>query len=500
MKRRSGDQSSTDCSVAWQFQNGRSRVQRSVVADGFRGEYPYAGVVVVAENINPDEDASSSITVETVRDVFAEGVAFGIEDALKDSFLEASEIILEKKLSGCSTAAIAFSGTHVWYALTGNCRIYCIDADTVSCIVPDQSAANETGMSPDHADYYKKIRELKWWLGAPGEGKPVCGQARLKRETTFLILTAGGWTHFEHTAPSILRKGAGRTLNGWLSILARDLKLAYRRQGGAIAAVSGIRPRVSSSVSWKYLAYAAAFIALMGFLVFGDPFSCNSKIVEKIDLFATDTLAEEIVQPLGTENLSGTDTTRASTGSGFLGGIADNFNAVTDENGESTTPDISSDLPLQVVQVGESDLLLNPDTFAVSLNSEPDLQWENFAPGIYPVRGDTASFILAEAVRALHPELEIIELDRIITVRESGVAESARWLSELSSESAAGTGVVVETSSSVAGGANWIRNFPVFTNGNRILRQGEAAGFAGDSLPGLPCLRNPRSYRLVIIL
>jgi len=499
MKRQSGDRSDADCSVAWQFQNGRSRVQRSVAADGFRGEYPYAGVVVVAENINPDDDASSSIAVETVRDVFAEGVAFGVEDALKDSFLEASEIMLEKRLSGCSTAAMAFSGTHVWYSLAGNCRIYAIDADEIKCLVPDQTVANEIGMSSDHADYYKKIRELTWWLGAPHEGKPVCGHARIKRETTFLILTAAGWTQFEHASPSILRRGARKTLNGWLSILSRDLKLAYRRQGGAIAAVSGIRSGRGASVSWKSLGYASAFLALTGYLVFGDPFSCNAEVVEKTNLFASDTIVEEIVQPLGSEEFPPADTVAAGRESGFFNMITGNVRADSVGNAPPSVPDISGDLPLQVVQVGGGELGLNPDTFAISLNSEPDLQWENYSPGIYSLRGDTASAILGESVRALYPELEMIELDRIITVREGGVAESAGWLSELSAENAAGTGVVVETRSSVAGGANWIRKYPVFANGNRELRQGEAAGFAGDSLPGLPCLRSPGCYRLVIV-
>jgi len=103
-----------------------------MAADGFRGDYPYAGVTVVAENRIPEDNSSALIAVETVRDVFAEGVAFGVEDALRDSLLEAAGIICDKKLSGCSAAAIAFSGTHLWYSIAGNCRLYKIDSDLVN--------------------------------------------------------------------------------------------------------------------------------------------------------------------------------------------------------------------------------------------------------------------------------------------------------------------------------------------------------------------------------
>ncbi|MCK5131846.1 MAG: protein phosphatase 2C family protein [Candidatus Sabulitectum sp.] len=496
MKRQSGDQPGADCSVAWQLQNGRSRIQRDMAADGFKGDYPYAGVTIVAENRNQEDDSSASITVETVRDVFAEGVAFGVEDALRDSLLEAADIIRDKKLSGCSAAAIAFSGTHVWYAIAGNCRIYRIDSDGVDCIVHDQSAANEVSMSSDHPDYHKKIRELKWWLGSQATGKPVCGHARIKQDTTYVIFTAGGWTQFESSAVVAHRKGRKKTLAGWLSSLSRDMKLAYRRQGGALGAVSGMKNGSGSSIPWKSWVYLAAFLGLIGFLVFANPFSSQPQIEDKTDLFSSSSI-EEIVQPILADTASGNDVSRKS---GMFNTIADSMFLPEQETLEPAIPDITADLPLQIMQVGGSVSSLSPDSFYVNLNSEPDLQWENFAPGIYAIRGDTASFMLAVVVSSVYPGLEIIELDRIITVRENGVAESARWLSSLSPDSAAGTGVVVETRSSVAGGAEWIRNYPLFVNGNRADHSSEAGGFMGDSLPGLPSLRNTHCYRLVIVL
>ncbi len=496
MKRQSSDQSRVDCAVAWHLQSGRSRIQRAIAADGFKGDYPYAGVTVVAENRNPEDDPSASIAVETVRDVFAEGVAFGVEDALRDSFLEAAEIISGKKLSGCSAAAIAFSGTHIWYALVGNCRIYKIDSDGVECIVHDQTFAEEVHMSQDHPDYHKKTRDLKWWLGSSTPGKPVCGHARIKFDTTYVIFTAGGWTQFESTSTLVHRKGIKKTLSGWISSLSRELKLAYRRQGGAIGAVSGVKSRTSERVSWKSWAYLAGFLVLIWFLVFANPFSNSSETDTKTDLFSA-TTPEEIVQPIQADTVASEALTEDS---GMLHMLTDSMYHIADETEEITVPDISSELPIQIVQLTGTMPALNPDTFAVNINSEPDLQWENYSPGIYSIRGDTASIVLAEVISETYPGLEIVELDRIITVRENGVTESARWLSNLSPETASRTGVVVETRSSVAGGADWIRNYPVFTNGNRADRSDEAGGFIGDSLPGLPVLRNSRCYRLVIVL
>jgi len=496
MKRQSTTELDTDCSVAWQLQNGRSRIQRGLAADGFRGDYPYAGVTVVAENRDPEDNSSALITVETVRDVFAEGVAFGVEDALLDSMLEAADIIRGKNLSGCSAAAIAFSGTHIWYAITGNCRLYRIDSDGVDCIVRDQSVANQVSMSADHPDYYKKIRDLKWWLGGTETGRPVCGHARIKQDTTYVILTASGWIQLENSAVVLHRKGKNKTLAGWLSSVSREMKLAYRRQGGALGAVSGLKGESGSVISWKAWLSVASFLGLIGFFVFANPFSSNRHIEEKTDLFSADTV-EEIVQPILADTVPGSDT---SAENGIFDFVPDSLRLTAEERVEDVIPDLTADLPLQIAQVGGTVPLLNPDSFAVSLNFEPDIQWENFSPGIYSIRGDTASSILAEVVSSAYPGLEIVQLNRIITVRESGVAESARWLSSLSSGIADSTGVVVETRSSVAGGAEWIRNYPVFVNGNRSDRAGEAGGFMGDSLPGLPSLRNSRCYRLIIVL
>ncbi len=493
MKKGSDSNTGAYSSAVWHVQAGRSRVQRKVVADGFRTEYPYAGVVVVAENHSPEDDESASIAVETIRDVFAEGVAFGVDDALEDSFQEASELIREKQLAGCSAAAVAFSATHIWYALAGNCRIYRIDSDGVRCIVQDRTRAAELNMAMNHPDYLKTVRDMEWWLGVAGQGKPVCGHTRLRRDTTYLLMTAGSWIQFEQTKPVLHRKGARRTINGWITSLSRDLKLAYRRQGGAMAAVSGASARDGGSVSWRSIGIAAVSIALAGYLVFGNPLSCREEESLRTDLFAPDTVAEEIVRPLFPDTGA---TTTDSASVGMIAALGDSLAASL----EPPVPDISSELPLQTAVIGGTDIPMPPDSFAVSVNTGPDLQWENFSPGIYSLAGDTASGILASRASLLFPALEIIELQRIVTVRENGVADSARWLASLPPEEAGTTGVIVETRSSVAGGASWIRNYPVFANGDRDNRSGDPGGFAGDALEDMPVLPDTGTYRLIIVL
>jgi len=485
------------CSVAWLVQNGRSKVQRTVASDGFVGDYPYAGVIVVGENRTTENDSSASIFVETVRDIFAEGVAFGVEDALKDSFTEANDLIINKNMQGCSGAAIAYSGTHLWYALSGSCRIYRIDQDGIKCIVSDQTVANSSRLALEHPDFNKKVHELKSYIGSSSNSGTVFGHARVKEDTTYIVLTAGGWIQLEKATPPALIKGVNKSLSGWLSNISRDLKLAYRRQGGGLACVSGMKPTGGNSSIVKYTLSTLAVIVLLSLLIMGDLFTCNSEVEDQTDLFASDSIEEEIVQPLNLEVSA--DSAENTSGLGLLTSISDSLIALNTDSIIPAIIDISESLPIQIVQIGGVVPELNSDTFSVSMNIEPDIQWENFSPGIYTIRTDSVSLILAEIISEMYPSLDVIELDRIITVRETGVAESATWLSSLPEDAARSTGVIVETRSSVAGGADWIRTYSVFSNGNRADRSGETGGFMGDSLPGLPVLRNSNCYRLIII-
>lgn len=475
-----GNSKQPGCVGAWKAQPGRNRLQRRVCSDGYLGEFPYAGVVVVAEGLNPDDDPSAEIAVNTVRDVFAEGVAYGIEEALTDALREAADIIRRNGHAGCSVAAAAFCGTHAWFASTGACRILKYDEDTVSILAADCSEAESSGVGSDHPEYSRRIRDLSHWLG--GEGNHIItGHTRINPGAVVLTATPGVWMHLREGA---LKRGTGKNIEVWLTALVRESRVAYRRQGGAVAAASchsggGARIPILPFV-------AVTVMVVLGVLLAAGVFD-SRKPPEggEGNLFATPDSSTEVVMPLQQD----------SSSSRFW-----SYARIRDMVADSTrtVPDISADLPLGAVLAGGDSTRFSPDTFALAVNQAPDMQWENFQPGIYPLAGDTAAVFLAELLRTRNPELTVIPLSTIVTVREAGVADAAAWLRTLPAAQAAGIGVVVETTSSVAGGAQWIRNFPVFINGNRE-NQALPGGFLGDSIPGIPSLRNGSCYRLLII-
>ena len=475
-----GNSTQPGCVGAWKAQPGRSRLQRRVCSDGYLGEFPYAGVVVVAEGLNPDDDPSSEIAVNTVRDVFAEGVAYGIEEALADSLREAADIIRRNGHAGCSAAAVAFCGTHAWFASTGACRILKFDEDTVSTLAADCSEAESSGVGRDHPEYSRRIRDLSHWLG--GEGNHfTSGHTRINPGAVVMAATPGVWMHMREGA---FKRGTGKNIEGWLTALVRESRVAYRRQGGAVAAASchsgsGARIPVLPFV-------AVAVMVVLGVLLAAGVFDSRKPPSEDGDnLFSTPDSSTGVVMPLQQDSSS----SRFWSYTRIRDMVQDSTNVV---------PDISSDIPLGAVLAGGDSTAFSPDTFALAFNRSPDLQWENFSPGIYPLAGDTAAVFLAELLRTRNPGLSVIPLATIVTVREEGVAEAAAWLRTLPVAQASGIGVVVETTSSVAGGAQWIRNFPVFINGNRE-NQALPGGFLGDSIPGIPTLRNGSCYRLLVI-
>lgn len=475
-----GNSTQPGCVGAWKAQPGRSRLQRRVCSDGYLGEFPYAGVVVAAEGLNPDDDPSAEIAVNTVRDVFAEGVAYGIEEALSDALREAADIIRRNGHGGCSVSAVAFCGTHAWFASTGACRVLKYDEDTVSILAHDCSEAQSSGIGRDHPEYSRRVRDLSHWLG--GEGNRITtGHTRINPGAVVLAATPGVWMNLREGA---LKRGTGKNIDGWLTALVRESRVAYRRQGGAVAAAccqsgGGARIPVLPFV-------AVAVMVILGVLLAAGVFDSRKAPDEDGgNLFSPPDSTSEVVMPLSED----------STSSRFWS-YARIREMVADSAG--APPDISASLPLGTVLAGGDSTAFSPDTFALAVNRSPDMQWENFAPGIYPLAGDTAAVFIAEVLRARNPELSVIPLATIVTVREEGVAEAAEWLRSLPAARATGIGVVVETTSSVAGGAQWIRGFPVFINGNRA-NQNLPGGFLGDSIPGIPSARNESCYRLLVI-
>ncbi len=475
-----GSTAQPSCTGAWKVQPGRSRLQRRICADGYVGEYPYAGVVVVAEGLEPDEDPSAEIAVNTVRDVFAEGVAYGIEEALADAFREAADIIRRDGLAGCSAAAVAYCGTHAWFVSTGACRVVKIEPESAAVLAADDSEAASSGMGRDHPEYSRKVRELSRWLGSDRNVFET-GHSRIGPDSLILAATPGVWMHMKDGG--LARRGAGKNLEGWLNGTIRETRTAYRRQGGAAAAAC-CNACAGERVSVLPFVGVTAMI-ILGILLATGVFDSGGSSGEAHSIFnAGDTPVREVVMPLETDSSS-----RFWSYSRLSELAADSAEA---------QPDLSASLPLAGVLAGGETASFSPDTFALAGNPNPDMRWENYQPGIYPLAGDTAAVFLAEILWEKYPELPVIPLSTIITVREADVASVSPWLRDLEPGSAAGVGVVVETGSSVAGGASWIRNYPVFVNGNRS-NQSLAGGFLGDSVPGLPLGGNDSCYRILII-
>ncbi len=468
------------CNAAWKVQPGRSRLQRRVCSDGYTGEYPYAGVVVVAEGLDPDDDPSAEITVNTVRDVFAEGVAYGIEEALSDALREAADIIRRNGHAGCSAAAVAFCGTHAWFASTGACRVMKFDENTVSVLAADNSEAEATGMGREHPEYPRRVRELDRWLGGERDDI-VTGHTRIRPGSVVLAATPGVWMHLKD-GPSTKRNTV-RNIEAWLTGMIRESRAAYRRQGGAAAAASCHSGGRSPVPVIPFL--VVSIMVILGVMLAAGVFDSRSPGEDPQDMFAGGDSTAQVVMPLSRDSSS----SRFWSYSRIRELVADSL---------GTIPDISSSLPLRAVLAGGDPSGFSPDTFMLSVNGNPTLQWENYRPGIYPLAGDTAAVFLAEALSGRHPGLQVVPLSTIITVREAGVSDAAQWLRDLDPVDASGVGVVVETRSSVAGGASWIRNFPVFVNGDRMNLE-LPGGFAGDSIAGMPFTRNGDCYRLLIV-
>ena len=109
--------------IAWLNQPGRISTKMASVSDGFQASPPYASVVVVAE-CKEDDPVCAMTSAAIVRDTFAEGVAYGVEDALNNAFDEVEKKNSENGHDSCSIASIAVLGCEVRVVSTGTCHAF----------------------------------------------------------------------------------------------------------------------------------------------------------------------------------------------------------------------------------------------------------------------------------------------------------------------------------------------------------------------------------------
>jgi hypothetical protein len=154
-------------------------------------------------------------------------------------------------------------------------------------------------------------------------------------------------------------------------------------------------------------------------------------------------------------------------------------------------------LPVRTLVFGDSIELPPPDTLDIFITPPADSLYENIPRGIFYLSSDSVMAVFARDLSERFGLGEPRGLDRIVIVRETEVPAFAAWLPGVDSADAANTAVIVETNSSVAGGAAWIRGYAMYANGNRA-RQGEPSSYAGLPLEGLPAGLDPGCYSLLI--
>jgi len=434
--------------LAWLSQPGRVVSKTCVAAEGFRAKPPYASVTLVAECAEDDHECVAATTA-AIRDTFAEGVAHGIGEALRDAFDRVSEAWGRSGHERCSAAAVAAMGGDAWVAVIGSCHAFMTDRGSEASV--DIHPREEGDPGDGAQDRTFRMRKII-----------------LREGQSILLATRGLRKLMGSSAASRYTSDGRETLSSCLRTLVRETRIQFRKRGGAVAAARFVTAR--AVVPWRrYVLPAAAGLAAIAatvilFGIFGgrDPDGDGTAAALPAD--------DPVVMPLEPPAES------LDTG------------AVPDTVSVLFIPGISPSLEgVGAMRPGSS-------------GAPPDERWENAPGGVYYLQSDTVASELARRLAdSAVPPLEAHPLGTVIVVRQDAAAAFSSWLRTLPADRSASTAVIVEAGSSVAGGASWIRDFAVFANGDRGMTNLQS-GFCGDSLPGLPARRDPEAYPVIVIL
>lgn len=449
---------------AWLAVTGRVRSESLSACDGFRGEYPFASVITVAEGTAGDA-RSAGIAVSVIRDVFAEGVAFRVGEALVEAFHEAGERIRSEELRGCSVTSAAFIGREVWIAHAGASRAFLAEAATASALTDEHTLASEMKLGPRDAGYRLRSRDLTRFLGQQ-DLKPQTLRLELTPSQRMVLLTPGIWHHLAPARIAACAAGRNDPCQAAEAVV-RDSRVRFRRSGGAAAVAGEPAGRIAGrkrrwfAVPAIILLCAAAFFVIRGASCRGGQGGGTPD-----EPGAPDSAAAPWVMPI--ETLP-----------------------------EEEKPVEGPALPVRCVVFGETAGLPGPDTLDAFVTPPPDSVYENIPRGVYYVAGDSLMAPFAREIAARLGLGDPVGLDRILVIREYDVPSFKAWLPGVDAGDASRTAVVVETQSSVAGGAAWIRNYAVYANGNRS-RQGEPSVYTGQGLEGMTAGLDPGCYSILI--
>ena len=115
--------------ISWMNQPGRLISRMESIADGFQGSSAIAGAASVAENNSPDSCFAEK-AVAIVRDAFAEGVAYGVQNVFMEAIDEINAFAMEGASDSLSLAAAAALGNEVWVYSRGTCQAFLSGVDT----------------------------------------------------------------------------------------------------------------------------------------------------------------------------------------------------------------------------------------------------------------------------------------------------------------------------------------------------------------------------------
>ncbi len=248
-------------------QPGRLISRMESVADGFHGSSAIAGVAAVAENSSPDSGFAESAVV-VVRDAFAEGVAYGVEDVFTEAIDEINTFAREGGCDGFSLAAAAVLGDEVWVYSRGTCRIFLSGADSGG-----SNSENVVNLAGDG------IRHL-----------------RLKPGQSIILLTNGLRKLLGSVAARKYSSRCGKSLSFCLSEMIRETRIRFRKKGGSAAAVRLCADSGRMSLPGrKHLAYSFAFVLAAAAAVLT---LCLSSEEKNATVRTDSVLTEEIVMPL----------------------------------------------------------------------------------------------------------------------------------------------------------------------------------------------------------
>lgn len=422
-------------------------------------------MVIVSEGTGGDRRAAET-AVSVIRDIFAEGVAYRVGEALSEAFHEAGERISRDDLRGCSVTAAAFSGDEVWIVHAGAGRAFLSDGRHVSPLTAEHTLANEMGLSPGDPAWSARSRDLTLFLGQK-DLKPQTVHLRLEEGRTVLLMTSGIWHHLAPGRIAAVLKDAHGNPADALERLVRESRARFRRRGGAAAIVGEGRSRAKRGRGLRLIPFLAVSLAVAVLaVVAGRGIFCG-----------------------------GADDGRA-------GGGSRPDSVVTVMPLDIAPPDTARPAapapPIPSISFGTDPAGLGSDTLDIFVTAPPDPLYEELASGVYCLAGDSAALPAAAAAAAGSGLPGPIPLDGIVVVRETGVPAFAAWLPGVDSASAARTAVIVETRSSVAGGAPWIRRFAIYANGDRS-RQGEESCCLGTLPEGVPASADSSCYRILIV-